>query len=76
MENLTPTEQQAHAQAEQFARRLNEQQNQHVRDWQPRVKLESVGVTTIPNYAFNSLTQDPHIWPDQPHFVDPKDLHS
>jgi hypothetical protein len=58
MENLKPNEAQAHDQATNFARRMNEQRNQHVQDWQPRVKHEPVGAKTLPNWAFNSLTQD------------------
>jgi hypothetical protein len=76
MDRLTPTEAEAHDQADSFARRLNEQRNQHAQDWRARVKSEPVGITSLPNWVSNSITQDPVTapYPIQQALVDPRQI--
>lgn len=40
--------------AEAFAREFNRVRKQHATDWQPRIKEEAVGITTIPGYLFHT----------------------
>ena len=47
------TEQSAQQWADAFAQTLNQQQKLHATDWLGHVKLEDVGIETVPNYLFN-----------------------
>ena len=47
------TEQSAQQWADAFAQTLNQQQKLRATDWLGRVKLEAVGIESVPNYLFN-----------------------
>jgi hypothetical protein len=51
--DTTSTQQQAQMVAEQFAQQQNRQFHMAACDWQARVQLETVGITTIPGYIYS-----------------------
>lgn len=40
--------------AASFAQRLRDQKHMHTSDWEAWVKIEQVGVTTLPNYQWHT----------------------
>ena len=53
LNQLELTEQSAQQWADAFAQTLNQQQKPRATDWLGRVKLEAVGIESVPNYLFN-----------------------
>ena len=54
--NIFETDQQAAQAAASFAQRLRDQRHMHTGDWEAWVKIEQVGVATLPNYEFHTGT--------------------
>lgn len=54
--NIFETDVIAAREAATFAARLRDQRHQHTADWEAWVKIEEVGVTTLPNYQWHTGT--------------------